>query len=110
VMRQSEAVRPPGLGGKGSRELATAVLGQKGQDELGMQPGAGKLGAPGRKLAQAQKRFQALEGELHLPAQAIEGQHAQGWEALGGQAGQEENEACGQKRARAGVRPRFLAS
>src|SRR5215204_7680025 len=95
--RQSEAVRRGAALGRGGRveELPRHVLQEEGGDELGVDPGARKLRVLGRQRIEMQEALQALEDEFDLPAQAVEGEHVAGREALGGKRGDEQHEGGG---------------
>ena len=61
---------PGGSGGKG-RGVAEGLLDQQGRQQFAVQPRLGADGVALRQMAQPGQRLEALEHELHLPAQAV---------------------------------------
>ena len=67
VLRRRQFVSP---GGKGAG-VPDCLVGEQGEEELAVEPGAGALGIALGQVAKPGQRFQALEDKLDLPAQAV---------------------------------------
>src|SRR5471030_337501 len=76
-MRQIEKERgggmTPGRGGR-VQDLPGHILGEEVGDELGIEPGSREVWVFGGQLVEAEEALHAFEGELDLPAAAVDGE------------------------------------
>src|SRR5215470_14283299 len=83
-----------GSGGLGQAgrvlKLVDQRLEQKDHQEVGQQVGSGRAFIEAWRPFQAEQAFQALEGELDAPAQAIKGEHISRGELLWREGGHED--------------------
>src|SRR5882672_10790754 len=97
-MRQIERARVglvwSGTGGR-VQDLPGNVLDEEVGEELGVDPRSGEVGVLGRQLVEAEQALEAFEGELDLPAPAVEGENVGGGKAVGVERGDEQDELGG---------------
>ncbi len=87
VRRRRQVVSP---GGNGAG-VVDGLVGQQGEEELAVEPGAGALGVALGQVAAPGQRFEALEGKLDLPTQAVAFEHLASAALLFGEGGEDDD-------------------
>src|SRR4051794_6774040 len=72
-IRQIDGSRPAACSGGESIHFGVDVVDQQSQQEMGVDPGLDQTLVPGPQTVDPEDRFQALEAEFDLPAQAVQG-------------------------------------
>jgi hypothetical protein len=73
VIRQIDGSRPAECSGGKSIHFGVDVVDQQSQQEMSVDPGLDQTLVPGPQTVDPEDRFQALEAEFDLPAQAVQG-------------------------------------
>lgn len=104
VPERGERVAP---GGKSLR-VSIERLEQQGNNELGVNPPFGRIGIFMRQVAQLEQLFEPLEGQFHLPAEAVQLKDLAGGQQAFGQGREEHDEVARLQRARLKASAFFL--
>jgi len=102
MSRQRDGVAAGFAGSRGGRlrGVPGKAFGEEEGDQLGVDPSSGEARRFGGQGVEVGDTFHALEGELDLPAKAVEVEDVVRGEGCDGQGGEEENKVGGFKAAR----------